>query len=106
MIVCTRDPKNPTRKPQQVKNTFCNVDGKNQLTKIDSPHIQMAKCIEKKIWETTLFIVTSNINTIKYIQVTQPKKTTDFYDKGLKTQKEISDNGKIPHIKELVGLVL
>lgn len=67
MVVYTRDPKIPQGNTAG-KQYFQQCRWKqNQLTKINSSHIQMAKWIEKKkIWETTPFIVTSNPNTIKY----------------------------------------
>ena len=87
MIVYIPDPKNSTREPLNLKNSFGDVAG----YKIN-PNKSMAflytknKQAENEIRETTPFSIVTN-NT-KSLGVTLTKEVKDLYDKNLKSLKK------------------
>ena len=102
MRVYISDPKNPTREPVNLINSFSEVTG----YKINS-HKSVAflytkdKQAEKGIRETTPFSIVTN--DIKYLGVTLTKEEKDLYDR--KKLKKISEDGKISHAHGLAGSI-
>jgi hypothetical protein len=87
MIVYISDPKNSTRKLLHLINTFSAVAGYkiNSNKSMDFLYTN-DKWTEKKIRETTPFIIVTN--NIKYLGVTLTKEVKDLYDKDFKSLKK------------------
>jgi hypothetical protein len=108
MIVYLSDPKNSTREPLNLINSFSAVDGYEINSNKSVAFLYTKdKQAEKETREITPF--TKVTNNIKYLGVTQTKQVKDLYDKNFKSlkkeSKKISENGKISHAHGLARLI-
>ena len=79
MIICIRDPKNSTRDPLSLINSFSDVAGyKINSNKSMTFLFTKDKQAEEEIRETTPFSIATN--NIKYLGVTLTKEVKDLYD--------------------------
>ena len=92
MIVYISDPKNSTRGPLNLINSFGEVAGyKINSNKSMAFLYTKDKQAEKEIRETTPFSIVTN--NIKYLGVTLTKEVKDLYDKNFKSlKKEIKED--------------
>ena len=92
MIVYISDPKNSTREPLNLINSFIAVPGyKINSNKSIAFLYTNDKRPEKEIRETTPFTIVTN--NIKYFGVTLLKEVIDLYDKNLKSLEYMPRRG-------------
>jgi hypothetical protein len=87
MIVYISDPKNSTREPLNLINSFSEVAGyKINSNKSVAFLYTKDKQTEKEIRETTPFTIVPN--NIKYLGATLTKEVKDLYDKNFRSLKK------------------